>query len=390
LESRCDQQTSGLEKIDQVGQQFLPVDPLRLKRDPRMKIIISGPAAAFDSSDNQVTDAAQLKKLNGLVAGDLVCSDFLGPELDEIGLTGAAVKIAYDAAANRLRAVTEYSSPRKRKKSELKALADEAQGQWSDGVGEGGFDEYAEQTGISVTAFPVITEECTVSIEQVDDGVTTPPPKRTSRLFKAVESGDIDKIKKLLANGEDVNSRNKYDWTPLIYAIRCRQTEAALFLIEQGADVKLQARWGPRGEPPELETAIRWAAMQGDLPVLRQLIAAGADVDTTDGEGRTPAMFAANRGYIDLLQALIEAGCDLNLQDTQPGNEGHTALMYADPKRFDIMELLLKNGADPNIRSKAGLTASEEALFQAQGSTLAAWQKKAEFLRQHGAEGMRR
>ena len=154
--------------------------------------------------------------------------------------------------------------------------------------------------------------------------------------------------------------------------------------IEQGADVKLQARWGPRGEPRKLETAIRWAAMQGDLPVLRQLIAAGADVDTPDGEGRTPAMFAANRGYIDLLQALIEARCDLNLQDTQPGNEGHTALMYADPKRFDIMEFLLKNGADPNIRSKAGLTASEEALFQAQGSSRAAWQKKAEFLRQHG------
>ena len=51
--------------------------------------------------------------------------------------------------------------------------------------------------------------------------------------------------------------------------------------------------------------------MQGDLLVLRQLIAGGADVDTRDEGGTTPAMFAANRGYMELVQALIEAGCDV-------------------------------------------------------------------------------
>jgi ankyrin repeat protein len=274
--------------------------------------------------------------------------------------------------------VTEYHSPRKLKKNELKALADDTQGQWSDGIGEGGFLDYAEQTGISVDPYPIGRDKGTVTIEQIDDGVKTPPPKRTSPLFKAVESGDIDKIKKLLAKGEDINSRNKYNWTPLIYAIRRRQTEAALFLIEQGADVKLQARWGPRSEP-EVESAIIWAAMQGDLLVLRRLIDAGADVDTRDEDGMTPGMFAANRGYIDLLQALIDAGGNMNLQNKL----GWTALMSADPKRFDIMELLLKKGADPRIRNEGGRTAADEALFQAQGSSRASWQKKAEFLRQY-------
>jgi hypothetical protein len=345
-----------------------------------MKIIVSGPAAAFDSDDNPITEATELKKLDGLIAGDgAVCSDYLDGDLDEIGLTGGAVKIVYDAAANRLRVVTEYQSPRKLKKNELKALADDTQGQWSDGIGEGGFLDYAEHTGISVDPYPIGGEKRTVSIEQIDDDVTTPPPKRTSPLFKAVESGDIDKIKKLLAKGEDINSRNKYNWTPLIQAIRCRQTEAALFLIEQGADVKLQARWGPRSEP-EVESAIRWAAMQGDLAVLRQLIAAGANVDTRDGQGMTPAMFAANRGYIDLLQALIDAGGNLNLQN----NLGWTAVMYADPTRLDIVELLLNHGADPKVCNEEGRTAAEAALFQAQGASRAAWQKKAEFLRQHG------
>jgi hypothetical protein len=65
-----------------------------------MKIIVSGPAAAFDSSHNPITDAVELEKLDGLVAGDLVCSDFLDGELDEIGLTGEAVRIVYDASKN--------------------------------------------------------------------------------------------------------------------------------------------------------------------------------------------------------------------------------------------------------------------------------------------------
>jgi hypothetical protein len=349
--------------------------PRSPERRSAMKIIVSGPAAAFDSDDNQITDAAELKKLDGLVAGDgELCSEFLDGELDEIGLTGGAVKIVYDPAANRLRVVSEYHCHRNLTEHELRLLANATRGQWSDGIGAGGFLDYAEQTGISVDPYPRESGKGNVSIEQIEDAVKTAPPKRTSPLFKAVEAGDIDKIKKLLAKGEDINCRNKYQWTPLISAIRSRQTEAALFLIEQGADVKLQARWGPRGEPPELESAIIWSAMQGDLRVLRLLIAAGADVNTRDGEGMTPAMFAANRGFIELLQTLIDAGCNLNQQD----NQGRTALMLTGPDHFDILELLLKSGANPRIRNNEGRTAAEHALSQP-----ATWRKTAEFLRQH-------
>jgi hypothetical protein len=321
-----------------------------------MRIVISGAAAAFDSSKNPITDANELRKLDGLVAGDEICSDYLDGELDEIGLTEGTVKVAYDSGENRLRVVTEYRSPRKLKKKELQALADYTQGQWSDGIGEGGFDDYADETGITIDVFPSDSLGEPLSIEQVDDGVKSPRPKRASPLLKAAESGDLDKIQNLLAKGEDINCRNKFNWTPLICAIRCKQTEAALLLIEQGADVSLQARW-EGGE----QSAIEWAAMQGDLRVLRQLIAAGADVDMREEGGMTPAMIAANRGYIELLQALIDAGCKLNLQDAG----GRTALMYADLERPDIAELLLKNGADPKIRNQEGRTAAEEALFQA-------------------------
>jgi hypothetical protein len=352
-----------------------------------MKIIVSGPAAAFDSSGNPITGAAELQKLDGLVEDEFVCSEFLDGELDEIGLTGGALKIVYDSSTNRLRVVTEFGSPRKLKKSELMALADDTRGQWSDGLGEGAFDDLRQQTGISISCSPSGIEKCTVSIEQADDGAKIPRPKRTSPLFKAAEAGDIDKIEKLLAKGEDINSRNKYDWTPLIAAIRKKQTEAALLLIERGADVKLLARWSVGGEQ-ELETAIVWAAMQGDLLVLHRLIAAGADVDTRNQDGKTPAMFAANRGFLDLLQALIDAGCNLNLQNTQEGYDGHTVLFFADPQRLDIVELLLEHGADPKIRNYKGQTAAEKALTDVnsfmRSSPAAALRAKAEMLQRYG------
>jgi uncharacterized protein len=346
-----------------------------------MRIIISGPAAAFDADGNEITSVRDLKRVDGLTYDEDVCSNYFYGALDEIGIEGGALRIAYDSRSKRLRVVTEYRSPRELKKSELQALLKETQGQWSDGIGEGCFGYYFDESGVSIDPYPIGYEDAGVTIEQIDDGVRT-PRKRYSLLFKAAEAGDTARLSALLDKGEDINSRNKHDQTPLMWSILHGQTDAALLLIERGADVNLRSKDGA--------SAIK-AAINGDLKVLRRLIDAGADVNMRDDRGATPAMWAANRGDVDCLKALIEAGCDLNLQDTMEYNEGHTALMYATPARLDVVELLLTHGADPNIRNKAGHTASEEALFQAEAlarhgaGSPAAWRKKAAFLQQHEA-----
>jgi hypothetical protein len=102
-----------------------------------MKIIVSGPAAAFAlDADQAVTDPKRLQQLDGLYYSEDVCSEYLDRELEEIGIRGGAVRLAFDRQEKQLRVVTEYRSPRRLNSSELKKLVEETVGQWSDGIGE--------------------------------------------------------------------------------------------------------------------------------------------------------------------------------------------------------------------------------------------------------------
>src|SRR5262245_49020819 len=98
-----------------------------------MKITITGRAVAFESaSKDEITQPTILKKFDGIVYEDDSCCEYLDGKLDEIGLTGGLLRIAYDADSKKLRVVTEYQSPRPLKPAELKALIKSTAAQWSD------------------------------------------------------------------------------------------------------------------------------------------------------------------------------------------------------------------------------------------------------------------
>jgi ankyrin repeat protein len=60
------------------------------------------------------------------------------------------------------------------------------------------------------------------------------------------------------------------------------------------------------------------AAASGDIPEIRRLAAAGADLDARDRQGRTPLMVAAFQRDHAAARALIEAGADVNaLENSQ-------------------------------------------------------------------------
>ena len=59
--------------------------------------------------------------------------------------------------------------------------------------------------------------------------------------------------------------------------------------------------------------------------VSKELIAAGADINKEDNDGRTALWTAAAKGHTECLQELIAAGADINKED----NDGRTALWIA-------------------------------------------------------------
>ncbi len=61
---------------------------------------------------------------------------------------------------------------------------------------------------------------------------------------------------------------------------------------------------------------VNWAALHGNVPILRRVLAEGASVNNDDDFGQTPAHYAAVCGRVDALAVLVEAGADVNARDS--------------------------------------------------------------------------
>lgn len=74
-------------------------------------------------------------------------------------------------------------------------------------------------------------------------------------------------------------------------------------------------------------------------------------------EPKTPLMHAAERGDVNHMQKLIKAGADVNaIYDQDQPRMGYPVLRFAiDSKSVSAVELLLKNGANPNAHTTSPL-----------------------------------
>ena len=58
---------------------------------------------------------------------------------------------------------------------------------------------------------------------------------------------------------------------------------------------------------------LRAAALRGDLAAVEGQLAAGAPVDSADADGCTALAIAATRGWLEVLEKLLRRGADPNL-----------------------------------------------------------------------------
>ena len=82
--------------------------------------------------------------------------------------------------------------------------------------------------------------------------------------------------------------------------------EIAIWLIERGADVNIVAQNRQRIAP------IHAAAANGSLPLLRLLLANGADVNAKQQNDFTPLHTAADNNDADMVHLLLEHGASVD------------------------------------------------------------------------------
>ena len=93
---------------------------------------------------------------------------------------------------------------------------------------------------------------------------------RLPSLGLAASSGEVESVRLLLSRGADASAGGSHGWTPLMMAAASARPNPAVveLLLEHGADLHARDDVG--------RTALDWALMQGETPVVRQLRQAGA------------------------------------------------------------------------------------------------------------------
>lgn len=173
-------------------------------------------------------------------------------------------------------------------------------------------------------------------------------------LWMAVRGGNIEVVKLLLDAGADPSLQDPLIGTPLHLSAGTGRTDMVELLLDRGADIN--ALSDRLDEPPIWEAVRRRHAN-----VVRLLLERGADPNHVWPTGSTILHMAAGMGNVEIVRILIKAGMNMNACN----NDGRTPLHLAASGFFvtrfgfqtkDVMTLLVENGADLYHRDKKGET----------------------------------
>jgi uncharacterized protein len=159
-------------------------------------------------------------------------------------------------------------------------------------------------------------------------------------LIAAAERGETLVVRRLLAEGTPVNTRD----------VRGRTALLAAMLINEGADVD--------AKDVTQDSPFLVAGAEGRIEILKLILAAGPDLKSTNRFGGTALIPACHRGHVEAVKMLLTTAIDKD----HVNNLGWTALMEAvvlgdgGLRHTEVVRLLVAAGADVNIPDRDGIT----------------------------------
>jgi ankyrin repeat protein len=149
----------------------------------------------------------------------------------------------------------------------------------------------------------------------------------------------------MLENGADINARTSKGLTPLHLAMRIsyeqQSSEFIEFLIVNGAKINIQDDYG--------WTPLHEAIVRGNQLGVETLVSKGADIGVRNFKGDNALHIAIQCTSYDIIELLVQTN---KIQIDTKNNDGWSPLHFAAwTGRGDVVEMLLKNGAEVNIKN---------------------------------------
>jgi uncharacterized protein len=236
--------------------------------------------------------------------------------------------------------------------------------------------------------------------------VNAPQADGTTALHWAAHWGDLETVDALLREGANATALNRYGATPLSEAVRVGGAPLIEKLLQAGADpntfttaqaetVLMKASREGNVEAVKVllahdadvnakenfrgQTALMWAAAEGHADIVSLLATHGAELNVRSYDrdtslpkmaagtpaapiargGLTALLFAARQGEIGTAKALLDAKADINALDSDGNNALTLSILNT---HYDLTQLLIDRGADPNIAAKNGRTSLYSAV----------------------------
>jgi uncharacterized protein len=158
-------------------------------------------------------------------------------------------------------------------------------------------------------------------------------------LMMASRAGKADAVKVLLDRGAQIDAKETWgDTTALMWAVAEGNHDVVKLLIDRGANVNARSKFvpsatgrgfegatpvpvkpnqGPEDNSSGLLSPLLFAAREGDLESARMLVAAGADVNAVDGDGKNALGLAIFNGSYAVADFLIDQHANVNQADAQ-------------------------------------------------------------------------
>ena len=130
-------------------------------------------------------------------------------------------------------------------------------------------------------------------------------------VFEYIYANDIERLKTAALNAATVNQTDENGMTPLAFAAaKASNTEILSYLLDSGADVNFKDVFSM--------TPLMYAAMNPNAEMAETLLENGARLSDKDENGMTPLLWAAKENENPAVCALlVDCGADVSERDAK-------------------------------------------------------------------------